>query len=114
MFLCLAIFQKHIGNEKSAHITLGKAEKLQRAILKNEEEQAAAAATAAANVTITSPAGEDKREEEERDRHSGEEKGSIFQKRFLNCIIINQLNLFFRRNNKNFRFSIKCCIKKSS
>jgi len=64
-----AIFQKHIGNETNAQITLGKAEKLQRAILKFEEEQAAAV------VQITSPLGDEKREDEEKDRTGGEEKG---------------------------------------
>ncbi|CAF0845464.1 unnamed protein product [Rotaria sordida] len=66
-----AIFQKHIGNEKNAQITLGKAEKLQRAILKNEEEQGATAA----NITVTSPISDEKRaEEEEKERPIGEEK----------------------------------------
>ncbi|CAF2607832.1 unnamed protein product [Rotaria sp. Silwood2] len=68
-----AIFQKHIGNEKNAQITLGRAEKLQRAILKNEEEQA----TAGANITVTPPISDEKREEEEKDRPVGEEKEEI-------------------------------------
>jgi hypothetical protein len=66
----LAIYQKHIGNETNAQITLGKAEKLQRAILKTEEDQIAAAA-----AQISSPMGEDKRDDEEKERPAGDEKG---------------------------------------
>jgi hypothetical protein len=66
----LAIYQKHIGNEANAQITVGKAEKLQRAILKTEEDQIAAAA-----AQISSPMGEDKREDEEKERPAGDEKG---------------------------------------
>ncbi len=66
-----AIFQKHIGNETNAQITLGKAEKLQRTILKFEEEQAATI------TQITSPLGDEKREDEEKDRIGAEEKGSL-------------------------------------
>ncbi|CAF0951914.1 unnamed protein product [Adineta steineri] len=60
------IFQKHIHNEINAQITLGQAEKLQRAILKNEEEQIAAATHHAA------PTSDEKREEEEKDRAAEE------------------------------------------
>ncbi|CAF4294627.1 unnamed protein product [Rotaria socialis] len=67
-----AIFQKHIGDEKNAQITLAKAEKLQRAILKHEEEQ-----TASANIQLTSPISDEKREEEEKDRLGAEEKEEI-------------------------------------
>lgn len=69
-----AIFQKHIGNETNAQITLSKAEKLQRAILKAEEEHAAAAAQ------TTPPLSEERRggDEEEKERLASEEKGSEF------------------------------------
>jgi len=67
----LAIFQKHVGNEANAQITLGKAEKLQRAILKVEDEQVAAA------PQITSPSSDEKRDEEEKDRLTAEEKGLL-------------------------------------
>lgn len=62
------VFQKHIGNEINAQITLGQAEKLQRAILKSEEEQAAALAQQSAPLT------DEKREEEEKDRVAGENR----------------------------------------
>ena len=64
-----AIFQKHIGNETNAQITLSKAEKLQRAILKAEEEQAAVISQ------MTPPLSEERRDEEEKDRAVAEEKG---------------------------------------
>ncbi|CAF4058453.1 unnamed protein product, partial [Rotaria magnacalcarata] len=67
-----AIFQKHIGDEKNAQITLAKAEKLQRTILKHEEEQ-----TASPNVQLASPVSDEKREEEEKDRLGAEEKEEI-------------------------------------
>jgi hypothetical protein len=68
-YFYVAIFQKHIGNETNAQITLGKADKLQRAILKTEEEQAAAVAQ------MASPLIDEKREDEEKDRTGVEEKG---------------------------------------
>ena len=66
----LAIYQKHIGNETNAQITLGKAEKLQRAILKTEEDQ-----TAAAAAQLASPMGEEKRDDDEKERPAADEKG---------------------------------------
>ena len=67
-----AIFQKHIGNETNAQITLAKAEKLQRAILKAEEDHAAAVAQ------MTSPSSDEKHDEEDKERIAGDEKGLIF------------------------------------
>ncbi|UJR26687.1 hypothetical protein I4U23_008003 [Adineta vaga] len=60
------VFQKHIGNETNAQITLGQAEKLQRAILKSEEEQTAAVAQQSAPLT------DERREDEEKDRSAEE------------------------------------------
>ncbi|CAF0731760.1 unnamed protein product [Adineta ricciae] len=60
------VFQKHIGNEMNAQITLAQAEKLQRAILKSEDDQAAALAQQSAPLT------DEKREEEEKDRSAEE------------------------------------------
>ncbi len=68
----LAIFLKHIGNETNAQITLGQADKLQRAILKVEEEQAAAVAQ------LASPSSEEKREDDDKDRIVGEDKGEFW------------------------------------
>lgn len=81
VFRISAIYQKHIGNETNAEITLAKAEKLQRALFKAEEEQAMAALT-----QISTPAAEEKREEEEKEKERliAEEKGSSVKNSFEN------------------------------
>ena len=62
------MYQRHSGHENNAQITLGKAEKLQRAILKMEDDQ-----TVPVTGQITSPSGE----EDEKERTGGEEKGDV-------------------------------------
>ena len=91
----LAIYQKHIGHETDAQITLHKAEKLQRAILKADEDQTAI--TAAAIAQLTSPVGEDK-QDEERDRPTADDKGSTVADLQSDVCV-------FRRSVEKFRFA---------
>jgi hypothetical protein len=64
----LAIYQKHVGNETNGQITLSKAEKLQRAILKVEDEH---------GVVLTAPSADDKRDDDDnnKERITSDERG---------------------------------------
>jgi hypothetical protein len=78
----VAIYQQHIGNEAHAEITLAKAEKLQRALLKADEEQNTSTNNVAA--ASTSPITEEKRagtvmEDEDKEKLPvGDEKGEQY------------------------------------